>query len=157
MKKIVSAVIAAAVTVSAALPIPSVISAADDIKNIVVLGDSLSSGYGLSESEHSYGEIVGNYYGANTDNFAKSGDETGDLISKLEAPTDEMSASLKAADCIVISIGGNDIIHYASSYLLNVCANVNVLQEGYTKADIPEDPTFTDILNLVGDDGNREE
>lgn len=156
MKKFLSAVVTAAIAVTAALPIAGTASAADDIKNITVLGDSIAAGYGLTESEHNYGELVGNYYGAKTDNFAVSGDETGDLIAKLEAPSAELSASIKDADCVIVSIGGNDVIHYASSYLLGVCANVNVLKEGYTKADIPEDPTFSDINRLVDRDALKE-
>ena len=58
MKKILSAVVSAAIAVSAALPFTGTSSAADDIKNIVVLGDSIASGYGLAEGEHSYGDIT---------------------------------------------------------------------------------------------------
>ncbi len=149
MKKILSAVVSAAIAVSAALPFTGTSSAADDIKNIVVLGDSIASGYGLAEGEHSYGDIVGNYYGAKTDSFAKSGDETADLIAKLEAPTAEMSASIKDADYVLVSIGGNDILHYSSALLLKVCANYNLLKSGYTKSDIPEKPTFDDLIRLL--------
>ena len=149
MKKIMSAVLSAAIAVSAALPFVNNGYAVDDIDNIVVLGDSIAAGYGLSENEQNYGEIIGDYYKAKTDNFAKSGDETKDLISKLEAPSTEMSESIKNADYVIISIGGNDLIHYASNYLLNICANVNVLKSGYTKDDIPDNPTFEDINRLI--------
>ena len=149
MKKILSAVVSAAIAVSAALPFTGTSSAADDIKNIVVLGDSIASGYGLAEGEHSYGDIVGNYYGAKTDSFAKSGDETADLIAKLEAPTAEMSASIKDADYVIVSVGGNDMLQYASNYLLRVCAKCGTFKSGYTKDDIPDKPTFADINRLV--------
>lgn len=156
MKKIMSAVLSAAIAASAALPFVNNGYAVDDIDNIVVLGDSIAAGYGLSENEHNYGEIIGDYYKAKTDNFAKSGDETKDLISKLEAPSAEMSESIKNADYVVISIGGNDLIHYASNYLLNICANVNVLKSGYTKDDIPDNPTFEDINRLIDRDALKE-
>ena len=41
------------------------------------------------------------------------------------------------------------MLQYASNYLLKVCANVGVLKSGYTKADIPEKPTFADLDRLV--------
>lgn len=139
----------AAIAVSAALPFSGTAAAAEDISSIVVLGDSIASGYGLAEGEKTYGEIVGNYYGAKTDNYAKSGDATTDLIAALESPTTELSASIKGADYVIVSVGGNDMLQYASNYLLKVCANVGVLKSGYTKADIPEKPTFADLDRLV--------
>ncbi|MCR5706680.1 MAG: hypothetical protein K6G82_00205 [Ruminococcus sp.] len=149
MKRILSAVMTAAIAVSAALPFSGTAAAAEDISSIVVLGDSIASGYGLAEGEKTYGEIVGNYYGAKTDNYAKSGDATTDLIAALESPTTELSASIKGADYVIVSVGGNDMLQYASNYLLKVCANVGVLKSGYTKADIPEKPTFADLDRLV--------
>ena len=148
MKKILSAIMSAAIAVSAALPFSGTAAAAEDI-SIVVLGDSIASGYGLAEGKKTYGEIVGNYYGAKTDNYAKSGDATTDLIAALESPTTELSASIKGADYVIVSVGGNDMLQYASNYLLKVCANVGVLKSGYTKADIPEKPTFADLDRLV--------
>lgn len=139
----------AAIAVSAALPFSGTAAAAEDISSIVVLGDSIASGYGLAEGKKTYGEIVGNYYGAKTDNYAKSGDATTDLIAALESPTTELSASIKGADYVIVSVGGNDMLQYASNYLLKVCANVGVLKSGYTKADIPEKPTFADLDRLV--------
>ena len=149
MKRILSAVMTAAIAASAALPFSGTATAAEDISNIVVLGDSIASGYGLAEGEKNYGEIVGNYYGAKTYNYAKSGDATTDLIAKLETPTAELKASIKDADYVIVSVGGNDMLQYASNYLLKVCANVGVLKSGYTKADIPEKPTFADLDRLV--------
>lgn len=149
MKKILSAIMSAAIAVSAALPFSGTAAAAEDISSIVVLGDSIASGYGLAEGKKTYGEIVGNYYGAKTDNYAKSGDATTDLIAALESPTTELSASIKGADYVIVSVGGNDMLQYASNYLLKVCANVGVLKSGYTKADIPEKPTFADLDRLV--------
>lgn len=139
----------AAIAVSAALPFSGTAAAAEDISSIVVLGDSIASGYGLAEGKKTYGEIVGNYYGAKTDNYAKSGDATTDLIAALKSPTTELSASIKGADYVIVSVGGNDMLQYASNYLLKVCANVGVLKSGYTKADIPEKPTFADLDRLV--------
>ncbi len=156
MKKILSAIMSAAIAVSAALPFSGTAAAAEDISSIVVLGDSIASGYGLAEGEKTYGEIVGNYYGAKTDNYAKSGDATTDLIAALESPTTELSASIKGADYVIVSVGGNDMLQYASNYLLKVCANVGVLKSGYTKADIPEKPTFADLDRLVDREALKE-
>jgi len=151
MKRFLSAVVSAVLTVSSATAVLA--SAADEKQEkFVVLGDSIASGFGLADSEHNYGELVADYYGGSVKNFAHSGDETTDLIKLLEEPSAEMTSSLKDADYVLVSIGGNDLIHYASTYLLNVCANVNVLKSGYTKDDIPADPTLDDITRLIDKD-----
>ena len=151
MKKIISAVVSAVLTVSSATAVLAS-AAGEKQEKFVVLGDSIASGFGLADSEHNYGELVADYYGGSVKNFAHSGDETTDLIKLLEEPSAEMTSSLKDADYVLVSIGGNDLIHYASTYLLNVCANVNVLKSGYTKDDIPADPTLDDITRLIDKD-----
>ena len=48
-------------------------SAADDVQNIVVIGDSVAAGNALTDAEQSYVELVGEYTGAKVQNFAAAG------------------------------------------------------------------------------------
>ncbi|MCR4889230.1 MAG: hypothetical protein K5979_08660, partial [Ruminococcus sp.] len=150
MKKFVSAFLAAAMTVSTAIvPNVSAVDTNTNGKDIVIFGDSIASGYGLAESEYDYGELMADYYGVKVSNFAHAGDSTTDLLKLIETPSDDMTAAIKNSENVVISIGGNDIIHYASKRLLTVCANAKVLKSGYTAADIPETPTISDVMSMI--------
>ncbi len=92
------------------LCIPTV-NAVDSKGNLVILGDSISSGYGLENGEYNYGEILGEYLDYDTQNFAESGLTTTGLIAKLD--DENIRNSVSNADMIVISIGGNDFISTA--------------------------------------------
>lgn len=106
MKKLISLFSAISIGASA-LCIPTA-NAAESKGSLVILGDSISSGYGLEEDEYNYGEILGEYLDYDTQNFAVSGLTTAGLIEKL---TDEnVKKAVSDADLIVISIGGNDFI-----------------------------------------------
>lgn len=86
-------------------------SAAESKGNLVILGDSISSGYGLDENEYNYGEILGEYLDYDTENFAVPGLSTAGLVEKLSEQN--VKDSVSNADIIVISIGGNDFISAA--------------------------------------------
>lgn len=92
---------------------------------LVFLGDSIAAGYGLegydkSDLYHcnSYANIIGNDYAALLTeegcdfvmkNDAVSGDTSQDLIDLLDSG--EIDADLKDSEAVVVSIGGNDILH----------------------------------------------
>lgn len=161
MKRLISAAASAVMAISA-VTFPTA-SAKDyhadknaESSGFVVLGDSIASGYGLSDSEYNYGELIADYYGGRVDNFAHAGDDTDDLLALLESPSAEMSSALSDADTVIISIGGNDMIHYATRRLLRVCANANVLKAGYTADDIPEEPSFSDVNIMLDRDALKE-
>lgn len=93
--------LSAAVNVGAASACP---------KNLLVLGDSIATGYGLADGQACYGgqlaqafELTGSAY----NNLAVDGSTSGDLLKELTA--DNLSA-VASADTIVISIGGNDML-----------------------------------------------
>jgi len=81
---------------------------AEETENIVLLGDSITTGFGLSENELSYGDYLENYYNAEVNNFAVNGLTTQGLIDKLSE--EEVVSSITDADLICISIGGNDFL-----------------------------------------------
>lgn len=86
-------------------------------ESLVVLGDSIASGYGLAEytAGNSYSAPLsfGNMLGAEFQsyrNFAVDGRTSGQLLNSLREPSDELLEALSTADKIVISIGGNDFL-----------------------------------------------
>ncbi len=84
------------------------IACAEKIKNITLIGDSITEGYGLSEGEMNYGDFLAEYFNASVDNFAVSGLTTEGQLEKLNE--EEVKNSIKNADIICLSIGGNDLI-----------------------------------------------
>lgn len=148
MKKFISAILSASLAVSSMGAVYA--SAGEkygDGKNIVVFGDSIAEGYGLSETEYNYGQIIADYIGGNVSNYAKAGDETSDTLSKITTADD-----LKNADVVIISSGANDIIHYSSNFMLKLFSRIGCLAEGYTIDDVPEKPTFNQMMQMINID-----
>lgn len=85
-------------------------AAASDMENITVLGDSISTGYGLEEESLAYCEYLQQYFDAELDNFAKDGRQTSELIDQIENDK-EVRSSLENADLVCVTIGGNDVMH----------------------------------------------
>lgn len=145
MKKLFSAVISAAMILSSV----SVFSASaaesygNDI-NITLLGDSIAGGYDLGKNEYNYGQIIADYLNGTVSNYAKAGDETSDTLAKISTASD-----LSDADVVIISTGANDMIHYASKFMLEMFEKIGALNEGYTADDIPERPTFSEMMKMV--------
>lgn len=149
MKKIISAALAASLTMAAAGVFP--VSAAESAPSIVVLGDSIAAGYGLSSSEKNYGQILGDYYGdaSKVSNFAVSGSTSQEWAEKLDSPSAELSSALTDADVVVISVGGNDIINYAAKYMLDFAASSGLLADGYSADTIPEKPSLSEMKDML--------
>ncbi len=83
-------------------------SAADDVQNIVVIGDSVAAGNALTDAEQSYVELVGEYTGAKVQNFAAAGNTTQDVLDCLDHA--QVQAALAEADVILVSVGMHDIM-----------------------------------------------
>ena len=78
-------------------------------KSYVALGDSITTGYGLTGAENdSFAALVANENGYELTNLAEDGATSGDL---LEVVQDKENADiLQNADLITITIGGNDLM-----------------------------------------------
>ncbi len=84
---------------------------------LTVLGDSIASGYGLSEytagnnysAPLSFGNMLGAQFGSYR-NFAVDGRTSRQLLDALENPGGTLANAVFDADVIVISIGGNDFL-----------------------------------------------
>lgn len=92
-------------------------SASSRFGNVTVLGDSIASGYGLPEytdgNNYSAPLSWGNMLGADClrcENFAEDGLTSEELLHALEQPSEALGNSLRFADCVIISIGGNDFL-----------------------------------------------
>lgn len=91
--------------------------------HMVVMGDSIATGYGLDgyaggkEKVRSYANILKDKYSPKLpadcpfklDNFAVDGYTSEDLLKLLKSG--DCDKALSEADCILISIGGNDLLH----------------------------------------------
>ena len=111
-----AAVTAAALSLGAVslLPAQTVTASGTEIAQIVVLGDSISAGYGLASGESGYYDYLAEMTGAKLTNLAVSGAATADLLAQLEQPA--VQSAVQSADLICLSIGGNDLLQPAKAY-----------------------------------------
>lgn len=86
-------------------------------RGVTVAGDSIASGYGLSEyvSGNNYSALdsFGNLLGAELgdyENFAVDGRNSGELLAAFSDPAGRLIKSVSEADSVIISIGGNDFL-----------------------------------------------
>ncbi|MDE7137777.1 MAG: hypothetical protein K2O29_04890 [Ruminococcus sp.] len=159
MKKFLSFIMSAAIAVSSTAVI-NASAEGENVENMVIFGDSIARGYGLDpETEYTYGDICADYLGCNVENYAVDGLDTSELCDLLETLSDDKKQAVSNADVVVISIGGNDIIHYSAKKILDYAARRNLLKEGYTADDIPEDPGMSAMMNMInfrGEGGLKE-
>ncbi|MFT9076014.1 SGNH/GDSL hydrolase family protein [Ethanoligenens sp.] len=78
------------------------------------LGDSIASGYKLSQSSNAYVNLYGSYLSAQTTNLARVGLNSSGLL-KLLTSDEAMMKQIKKSDIVTISIGGNDLLPIFSS------------------------------------------
>lgn len=85
--------------------------------SVTVLGDSIASGYGLSEyvpgNDYSAPESFGNLLGAQSshyENYAVDGRRSDELLATVSDENDPIVRSVSDADNVIISIGGNDFL-----------------------------------------------
>ena len=149
MKKFVSVLMSAAIAATALSPLAVSSAGTDTANDIVLFGDSIAAGYGLSSSEHNYGEICADYLGGNAANYAVSGATSTDMLNKIKSLSDSEKQTVKNSEYVVISVGANDLMHYASKRLLSFAAENKLLIDGATAADIPADPSVTTVLKYL--------
>ncbi len=115
---------------------------------MTVLGDSIPAGFGLEGYKgdpcyncKSYPNILAEKYGLkannNYHNLAVSGATSADLLNLLQ--NEKTSNQLKYSDTIIISIGGNDILHVL----------YNALGEGLGNS-ISDISSIEDLISSVG-------
>ena len=78
-------------------------------RNVVVFGDSIAAGYGLDDQSKNYVNIFSTNIGATLKNDAVSGYDSSNLLELLKGGS--VSSDIIRANIIILSIGGNDILH----------------------------------------------
>lgn len=108
--------------------------------SLVVLGDSIASGYGLegysagdnTSAQDSFANKLAASY-SSYENFAKDGRTTGELLTALE--DEDVSAALSGADTVVISIGGNDFLQPMGKAIMSAVTENSDLADTFADAD----------------------
>ncbi len=138
MKRTLSIIIAAAVAAAC-----TVTAGAED-KQLVVLGDSITSGYGLESyvsgdnysAASSFANMLGGDFGG-YENYAVDGRTSGELLTALDDA--DTAVALAGADTVVISIGGNDFLQPMIGAIQNAVMSdpdlLSALQGGETSLD----------------------
>jgi len=143
-KRILSTLLALCLALSL-LP-ASALAAGGEQKSYVALGDSITTGYGLAENEAGFARQVADSNGYTLTNLAQNGATSTDLLEvvKSEANAD----TLKNADLITVTIGGNDLMDALYAYLA----------EKYNKQNSDTPITAEDVkASLAGEEGAVEE
>ncbi|MDE5764510.1 MAG: SGNH/GDSL hydrolase family protein [Ruminococcus sp.] len=134
--------------------------------DMVFLGDSIAAGYGLDgytstdnySCSDSYANILKSRYTTelnglyvhNMQNFAVSGATSSDLLELLNSGT--IDSALAGADAVVVSIGGNDLLHI----MFDMLKNLGVTAENRT-INISEFDLFGMASSLLSMDSDIDE
>lgn len=121
-----------------------VVFSEDSDLSIVVLGDSIASGYGV-EKEQSYSYLVAEKQGYTLKNNAISGYDTADLLTQLN-DDEQVITDVEGANVIVISIGGNDFLGKYDLLLTQIITG-NMSEVNDTMANF--EANFTKIIQLI--------
>ncbi len=127
--------------------------ATDVPPQMLFLGDSIASGFGLDgyedgrENCRSYANILSEEYSAELggecefvmNNLAIDGQTSTELLEGLKSG--EYDEYIQTADCIVISIGGNDML----GVLIDILAEAGIDADGQTEAEL----NFQKMLGLL--------
>lgn len=92
--------------------IPNEIKAAEK-KNYLALGDSISTGYGLSQN--GFVNQIADKYGYNLTNSAADGETSKSLLDKLNSGS--LKSDIENADIITLTVGGNDLMNALYDFL----------------------------------------
>ncbi|MBQ6020956.1 MAG: hypothetical protein IJL26_12355 [Clostridia bacterium] len=123
----------------------SVLAAATDKTRYVVLGDSIAYGSGLSNPREAvYGRIVADTDGFAYENYAVPGHTTANLLHRMENET--VAESIRKADIVNISIGGNNFLLGNLGGLLYD----GIVKTDYTKFDEIAKGFSDDLHEIVG-------
>lgn len=145
-KKILPLIIAAATAASA-----FTVSAAEG-ENLVVLGDSITTGYGLdgyvpgdnTSAADSFANRLSERF-SGYENLAVDGRTSAQLLASLSE--EKTSSALENADTVVISIGGNDLLQpLISAAQMSILSDTEFMQ-GMMDGSITEE----DILNKMAE------
>ncbi len=116
MRKIIAVAVLFVFALSAAPNVPA-FAASPETGSLVVIGDSIASGYGLPDyaagdnysAPLSFANMAGEFY-EDYKNFAVDGRTSAALLTQFDHPAGEMCDALAECSRVIISIGGNDFL-----------------------------------------------
>lgn len=103
---------------------------------VTAFGDSIAAGYGLDSQNDNYITLFSQNIGAQYKNNAVSGYDSNDLLKQLNSG--KYNNDIEKANIVVLSIGGNDILHQ-KDLMLDTLKNAYLHGGEY----------FTDELNQI--------
>ncbi len=130
LKKFISAAVGAAMLISTVSIFLLATAASAKAPTVLVLGDSISTGYGLSDTNNSYASLFADYCGAECINEAKNGLMAEELKIGLE--NGNYDTELSKADYVFVTIGENDIFSPIVEIFLNVTKKYGYNYDTYT-------------------------
>lgn len=83
----------------------------------IALGDSITTGYGLSPENPGFAEIIATQTGYTLKNYAKNGATSDDVLALLKSG--EIDEDIKSAKLITLTCGGNDMMHTLYNEITN--------------------------------------
>ncbi|MDE6003844.1 MAG: hypothetical protein K2G88_00455, partial [Oscillospiraceae bacterium] len=122
-------------------------TSAEETLNIVVIGDSISTGAGLADGQKSYVDLIQDYTNIEIQNFAQDNYTTSDLLLCINDA--QIQEALSKADVIIVTVGIHDIM---DEFMLT--ANEFMTQFGFENfLDVftasLADYGFTDEMELI--------
>lgn len=124
--------------------------------NILVLGDSIATGYELEgyelgrENTDNYANQVARHYELtdSLSNLALDGQTSNELLDKIK--DGRYDARFETADLIIISIGGNDLLHYVLGVICNALDISDISQ--IETVDYTDPAVLLSVLTALSDD-----
>ncbi len=147
-KRLSSLLTASALLLTAVISAAPAASAETNSTNILILGDSISSGYALQEGERGYYDYLGDCLNGTVTNLAVPGDTTTDLLAVIANSANQ--DAIASADLICISIGGNDMLKPALAYFQSLQKDGESLTETLMRLS-QEGMIDSHISNLTGE------
>lgn len=148
MKKFKKCLALLLVALSLLLPMSSVASTEIPHVRFAVLGDSIASGYGLNNLHDCYASIISAEKSYYLTNDAVPGHTTQNLLNVL-CNSENAKESVRNADVIAISIGGNDMIQLLANSKDNMSIMMDIYLNGVNAAVVKEAQEQL-IFNLDG-------
>lgn len=97
---------------------PYALSVSRETPIYLAIGDSISTGYGLTgEEDQPFVEILAKKCGYKLDNEAKNGETSSSLCKRIRSS--KLQTAIERADIVTITIGGNDMMNALYLYLVS--------------------------------------
>ncbi len=110
-------------------------ASAESTVDILVIGDSISTGYGLASADESFSSLFVSEKGYSVTNKAVDGNTASGIAAQLSTNA-ITEADIKSADIVTITCGGNDLMALFYNKIVTVW-NVGHPDDQLTVADLP--------------------